>query len=42
MGRLFHFSVALAPSGDLFICVKDLFVAAMDGKKPQPLLARES
>jgi hypothetical protein len=26
--------VASSPSGDLFICAKDLFVAANDGKSP--------
>src|SRR6516164_9693912 len=28
------FSVALPPSGDLFICAKDLFIAATDEKAP--------
>jgi hypothetical protein len=38
----FRFLVALPTSGDLFICAKDLFIAAIDGKRPQPLTAGAS
>ena len=40
--RAERFLVAWPTSGDLFICAKDLFVAAMDGKMPQPLTAGAS
>jgi hypothetical protein len=37
-----RFLVALPTSGDLFISAKDLFIAAIDGKRPRPLKAGAS
>ena len=41
-GRAERFLVTLPTVGDLFICAKDLFVAAMERKRPRPLKARAS
>src|SRR5215831_8573178 len=38
--RAEHPLVAWPTSGDLFICAKDLFIAAMDGKSPSRLTGR--
>jgi len=38
----FRFFVAPPRVQDLFICAKDLFVAAMDAKRPRPLKAGAS
>jgi len=38
----FRFLVAPPRVQDLFICAKDLFIAAMDVKRPQPLKAGAS
>jgi len=38
----FRFLVAPPRVQDLFICAKDLFIAAIKRKKPQPFTARAS